>query len=186
MPRANAIGMLEFSSIAIGHDCEDAMLKAADVELILARTICSGKFIVIVSGDVAAVRASVQSGIQIAPDSVIEELVIPNVHEQVFPALTGSVDLSARSVEALGLVESFSATSILEGADAAVKAAEVLLFRVHVAMAIGGKGYLMLTGSVGSTRAAVEAAADVIGARGMLVSKIVIPAPRAELFREFI
>lgn len=182
----NAIGMLEFSSIAVGHDCEDAMLKAADVELLLARTICSGKYIVIVGGGVAAVHASVQAGVQAAPDSIIEELVIPNVHEQVFPALTGSVDLSARPVESLGLVESFSATSILEGADAAVKAADVLLFRIHVAMAIGGKGYLMLTGSVASTRAAVEAAAEAVGARGMLVSKVVIPAPRPELFREFI
>jgi microcompartment protein CcmL/EutN len=186
MPILNAIGMLEFSSIVAGHECEDAMLKAANVQLVLARTICSGKFLVIVAGDVAACRASVESGVKQAPDAVIEELVIPNVHPQVFPALTASVDLSAEPVEALGLVESFSATSILEGADAAVKAARVRLFRVHVAMAIGGKGYLMLTGSVAAVRAAVDAAAAVIGERGMLVNKVVIAAPSPELFRDFI
>ena len=32
------------------------MLKAADVELVLARTICSGKYMVMVRGDVAAVE----------------------------------------------------------------------------------------------------------------------------------
>ena len=47
----NAIGLIEVASIAMGHVAEDAMLKAAPVELLLARTICSGKFIVVVGGD---------------------------------------------------------------------------------------------------------------------------------------
>lgn len=181
-----AVGMLELSSIALGHVCQDAMLKAADVELVLARTICSGKFFIIVAGDVAAVRAAVDAGIHAAPDSVIEELVIPNIHEQCFPAISGSVDLSGRPPEALGLVESFSVTAIVEAADAAAKAADVLVFRIHAAMAIGGKGYLMLTGNVAAVTAAVEAAETVVSQRGMLVARSIIPAPRMELFRDFI
>ena len=185
-PSQTAIGMLELSSIAAGHNCQDAMLKSADVSLILARTICSGKYMVIVGGDVAAVRAGVDAGIAVSVGSVIEELVIPNIHEQCFPALSGAVDLSSYAVESLGVVESFSAASILEAADAAAKAADILLFRIHVAMAIGGKGYLMLTGSVAAVTAAVDAATATVSQRGMLVNKIVIPAPRPELFGDFI
>ena len=38
------------------------------------------------------------------------------------------------------MVETFSGTSVLAAADAAAKAARVNLFRIHVAMALGGKG----------------------------------------------
>ena len=42
----------------------DAMLKAADVDLVLSRSICSGKYMVMVRGDVAAVQAAVSAGSQ--------------------------------------------------------------------------------------------------------------------------
>ena len=180
-----AIGMVETSSIASGIDAQDAMLKAASVELLVARTICSGKYIVIVAGDVAAVRASVDAGMQRTEQSLVEELVIPNVHRSVFPALGQAVVLAPGDVDALGIIESFSAASIIEAADAAAKAAEVILFRVHVAMAVGGKGYLLLTGDVAATEAAVAAGAALVSKRGMLVNRVVIPRPRPELFQEY-
>ena len=45
----NAIGLIEVTSIAMGYELQDAMLKTADVELLTARTICSGKYLVIVT-----------------------------------------------------------------------------------------------------------------------------------------
>jgi microcompartment protein CcmL/EutN len=183
---ADAVGMIEVSSIAKGHEAQDEMLKAADVELLVARTICSGKYIVIVGGDVAAVHAAVEAGRAVADGVLIDETIIPNVHPAVFPALANCVPLPEESVKALGIVETFSAASIVECADAAAKAAEVALFRIHVAMAIGGKGFFMLTGDVSATRAAVEAGAEVASQHGILVATTVVPNPRRELFREYI
>jgi microcompartment protein CcmL/EutN len=71
-------------------------------------------------------------------------------------------------------------------ADAAAKAANVTLFRVHLAMALGGKGFVLLTGDVASVQAAVDVGAAMAGSEGILVGKAVIAAPRVELFREFI
>ncbi|HPO10355.1 MAG TPA: BMC domain-containing protein, partial [bacterium] len=88
-----AIGMVELSSIGMGFQAEDAMLKEAGVALVLARTICSGKYVVIVRGDVAAVEASVEAGLAVCPASVIDSLIIPSVHSQVFPAISGTVEL---------------------------------------------------------------------------------------------
>ena len=39
----NSIGLVELTSIAAGYQVTDAMLKAADVEVVLSRSICSGK-----------------------------------------------------------------------------------------------------------------------------------------------
>lgn len=180
----DTIGLIEVSSIGLGFEAEDAMLKAAEVELLLARTICSGKYLVVVAGDVASVTASVAAGEGAIRDGLIESRVIPRLHPSVFPAISQSVDVEPEDARALGIVETFSAASIVEAADAAVKAAAVTLFRVHLAMAIGGKGFLLMTGDVASVKAGVEAAAEVAGSEGMLVSKVVIPAPQARLFRE--
>ncbi|MGC9329097.1 MAG: BMC domain-containing protein, partial [Candidatus Hinthialibacter sp.] len=60
---SQAIGMIELSSIGIGHEVEDAMLKASSVDLLVARTICSGKYVVIVGGEVADVQSSVDAGL---------------------------------------------------------------------------------------------------------------------------
>ena len=48
-------------------------------------------------------------------------------------------------------------------------------------MALGGKAFVSLTGSVSAVRTAVEAGARIIGAKGLLVNKVVIPNPRPEL-----
>jgi microcompartment protein CcmL/EutN len=53
-------------------------------------------------------------------------------------------------------------------------------------MAIGGKGFLLVTGEVAAVQSAVDAAAAVAMDRGVLVAKVVIPGPRRELFSEFI
>jgi microcompartment protein CcmL/EutN len=180
----NSVGLIELSSIAAGFEVCDAMLKTADVDLILARTICSGKYMVLVRGDVAAVRASVEAGSHSGNFSIIDTFVIPNLDESIFPALSGTTKIEA--LEALGIIESFSVASLIEGADAAVKAANVKLIEIRLAMALGGKAFVSLTGSVSDVRAAVEAGAAVIATKGLLVNKVVIPQPRRELLNEMI
>jgi microcompartment protein CcmL/EutN len=180
----NSIGLVELTSIAAGFQTCDAMLKTADVDLLLSRSICSGKYMVAVRGDVAAVAASVAVGITASGFAVIDSFVIPNLHEAVFPALNGSTKVEKLS--ALGVVESFSVAALIEGADAAVKSANVELIEIRLAMALGGKAFVTLTGDVAAVTSAVEAAARVIGEKGMLVNKVVIPHPRPELLNEMI
>jgi microcompartment protein CcmL/EutN len=181
-----SIGMIELTSVGIGCLVQDTMLKAGAVELVLARTICSGKYIVIVSGTVSGVEAAVEAGLAASREGLIDHLIIPNVHETVFPAIGGSVTIDPTDMGALGVVETYSAASAIEAADAAVKAASVLLFRIHLAMALGGKGFVQMTGSVADVTAAVEAGAAVARERGLLVSEVVIPRPQRELFSDYI
>jgi len=181
-----AIGMIELSSVGIGYRVQDAMLKAADVSLVLGRTICSGKYINVVTGSVAAVEASMEAGLEAAPAGVIDQLTIPNIHESVFPALSQSVVLEGPHPAAVGIIETFSAASALEAADAAVKASAVTLLRVHMAMALGGKGFVMMAGSVSNCRTGVETGAQVARDKGLLVSEVVIAGPSKELFSEYI
>ena len=180
----NSIGLIELTSIAAGFQACDAMLKAADVSLLLSRSICSGKYMVMVRGDVAAVESAVASGTRAGHFSVIDTFVIPNLHESVFPAIAGGTKVE--TLNALGIVESFSVASLIEGADAAVKAAAVELIEIRLAMALGGKAFVTMTGNVAAVQAAVDAAAQIVGQKGMLVNKVVIPSPRPELLNEML
>jgi len=180
----DSLGLIELTSIAAGFQACDAMLKAANVDLVLSRSICSGKYMVMVRGDVAAVESAVRSGRSAGHFSVIDTFVIPNLHEAVFPAICGASKVE--ELEALGIVESFSVASLIEGADAAVKAANVQLIEIRLAMALGGKAFVTLTGDVAAVQAAVDAGAQIVGQKGMLVNKVVIPHPRPELLNEMI
>jgi microcompartment protein CcmL/EutN len=181
-----AIGMIELTSVGIGYQVQDAMLKAADVSLVLGRTICSGKYINVVTGKVAAVEAAVAAGLDAAPDGVIDNITIPNVHDGVFPALAQSVQIGNGTPGAIGIVETYSAASILLAADAAAKAAAVTLFRIHLAMALGGKGFMLMAGTVANCRTGVDTGAAIAREKGLLVSAVVIPGPSPELFQEYI
>jgi microcompartment protein CcmL/EutN len=89
-------------------------------------------------------------------------------------------------LEALGIIEAFSVSALVEAADAAVKAAPVKLLEIRLAMALGGKAFVTLTGSVAAAETAVNAGAAVVAKKGLLVEKVVIPQPRQELLREII
>ncbi|HVX65675.1 MAG TPA: BMC domain-containing protein [Bryobacteraceae bacterium] len=180
----NSIGLIELGSIAAGYQVTDAMLKAAAVELLLARSICSGKYMVMVRGDVAGVKSAVDAGVQAGGFSVIDTFVIPNVHESIFPAIAGNVKVER--LAALGVLESFSVASLIEGADAAVKSADVQLVELRLAMALGGKAFVTMTGNVAAVESAVAAGAQMIGQKGLLVNKVVIASPRPELLTEMI
>jgi len=182
----NSVGLIELSSVATGLLVEDAMLKAASVRLLLARTICSGKFLIVVAGDVASVRSALEAGAASAGASLIERRQIARVHPSVLAAVSQSVDADPAQLRSIGIIETFSAASAIDAADAAVKSANIVLLRVHLAMALGGKGFVLLAGDVSSVQAAVAAASRTVAEDGMLVGRAVIPAPVPEIFREYI
>ena len=181
---SRAIGLIELSSVAAGFQVADAMLKAANVELLLSRSICSGKYMVLVGGEVAPVESAVASGAETAAGMLVDRFVIPNVHDDVFRALGRSQVPEVG--DSLGVLEAFSVASLIEGADAAAKAAAVTLLEVRLAMALGGKAFATMTGDVASVQAAVEAGAKVIGKRGLLVNSVVIPRPHKDVYKELV
>ncbi|KUO61592.1 propanediol utilization protein [bacterium BRH_c32] len=180
----NSLGLIELTSIAAGMQAADIMLKTSQVELVLSRTICSGKYMVLIGGDVAEVQTAVDTAVNQIDFAVIDTFVIPNVHPDIFPALAGHSKID--KLEALGIIESFSVASLIEGADAAIKSSNVKIIEIRLAMALGGKAFCTLTGEVAAVTSAVESGAQLIASKGLLVNKVVIAQPRPELLSEMI
>ncbi len=177
----NALGMVEVLSIPLGVLAGDAMLKTAQVSLVTAQTVCAGKYIVIVSGDVAAVKAAVEAGAESAENTLVDSLMIPNVDDRVIAAMAGACE--ADDVQAVGIMETFSLTAAVQAADAAVKAADVELIEVRLGRGMGGKSFVILTGDVAAVEAAVAAAEGREETEGMMARSVVIPSPHMDMIR---
>lgn len=172
-----ALGMIEFSSIARGIETSDYMVKAAEVDLIKASTVCPGKYIVIIGGTTGDVKVSMKEGEKHAGEYLVDTLFIPNINHQLIPAVCMTTHVE--KANAVGVLEFYSIPSAITAADIAAKAANVTLIEVKIGYAIGGKGVVVLTGDVGAVRTAVEAAKKEIE---LLVQTTVIPKPSKKLF----
>jgi len=80
-----ALGMIECKGFVALVEASDAMLKAANVELVGWEKIGSGLVTAFVAGDVAAVKAAVDAGAAAASriGEVVSVQVIPRPHEDL-------------------------------------------------------------------------------------------------------
>ncbi len=178
------LGLIELNSIAMGFEVADAMVKAADVKLLQANTICPGKFIVMISGDVGSVKASIEAGKATGMHGIVNQLILPKLHTQIIPAITGTSEVELG--KSLGVLEFFSIATALVASDAAAKAADVSIVEIRLGLGIGGKAFVTLTGDVSAVTCAVEAGANIGKESGMLVYKTVIPRPSLDLMERLI
>ncbi len=179
-----AIGMVEFKTVSSGMRAADRMVKTADVDLLQADTVCPGKFIALISGDLSAVNAAVESAAAMDAEQLIDRFVLGNPHESIFTALYGASEID--SPNALGILETFSAAAAIVAADTAAKTALVDLIELRLARGMCGKSYLLLTGEVAAVEAAIERAKQGAGADGMFLDSAVIPRPDQKFWQNIL
>ena len=172
------LGMVEFSGITRGIVASDSMIKRAQVEILESGPIDPGKYLTAVTGDLACVEESVAAAIETAGAAVVYSLVLPNVHEAVPSILRG--DRPPLERDAIAIVETMSAAGIVHAADAACKAADITLVTLHLALHIGGKGFMVVLGDVADVEAACEAGCRAAGQT--LLDSSVVARPHEDFF----
>ena len=105
--------------------------------------------------------------------------MLGNPHESIFPAIYGATHIE--DVSALGIMETYDATTIIVAADEAAKTAIVDLIELRVARGMCGKSYLLLTGEVAAVEAAIERAKNVAAEDGMYLDSSVIAHPDKQI-----
>lgn len=174
---AAAIGLIELTSIARGIETCDDMVKAAQVDLLRATTVCPGKYIILIGGDTGDVSQAMKAGQERGGEYVVDTLMLPNVHHEVMKAISMTNEITDKG--AVGVLEFYSIAAAIVAADTAAKAASVTLIEVRTGYAIGGKGFVTLTGDVGAVKAAIEAASK---DAELLVQTAILPRPDPKLF----
>lgn len=174
-----AIGLLECNSIAKGIEATDFIMKAANVELIISRANCPGKYNIMFHGEVVAVKESLAKGKEIASYSLVDSIIIPRVHPDVIKAINKTTlpELGC----AVGVMEFYSIIGAVYAADSAIKTSDVSLVDVRLGTGIGGKSFVVLTGDVAAISTAVNTGQTRAKEEGMLVSSVIIPNPHPSL-----
>lgn len=177
----DTLGIVEAKGIAGGVWLADAMVKEADVELVRASTICSGRYLIFVTGD----RAAVSTSVQFAQDSgraLVGSFVISNVSSQLMAVLQR--DIVPHKGGALGVIECRNVSSGVVAADSTVKRSDIQLLRIVTGQGINGKSYFVIGGDVASVNEAAETAESILGKN--LVDAVVIPRPDATVVASLI
>ena len=179
---SDSLALLEVSSLARGVVVADAVAKRASVQLLFCEAVSPGKYLILFAGGVGEVDESQAAGAQAAGDALVDRLFLPQAHEQLLPAIrAGSPGFPHEAAEeSAGLIEVHSVAAALRSADAACKAAEVRLQRLHLARGIGGKAWFILRGQLESVEAAVLAATQAAG-DGLLAGAEIIARPHGDL-----
>lgn len=179
-----AIGMVELKTVSSGIAAADTMIKAAHVEILMSETVCPGKYIVLIAGVLSAVKAAVEAAAEKFPMQLVDSFLLGNPHEDIFPAIYGSTEIG--EVDALGVIETYSAPSMIVAADAAAKTAIVSLLEIRLCKGMCGKSYTMVTGEVSAVQAAIEHAKNAIADTGLFLDSVVIPHPSPELYKSIL
>lgn len=176
-----AIALVEFDSISAGIVAGDAMVKSSPIGAIYAGTVHPGKYLVLVSGDTASVEVALSTGTDTGGSHVNDVVFLPDIHPDVTAAIVGGAGAASLSEEALGIVETSTVASVIDAADAGVKAAAVVVSSVRLADGLGGKGYVLFSGAVAEVEAAVESAVARAEPHGTLVRADVIAQLHEEM-----
>ena len=186
-----ALGLLELSSIARGVVVADAALKRAPAVLLSSRTLSGGKHLVILEGDVASVEEAMKAGREAAGDRLVDRVELAMADDAVWPMLVAGGVVSAEDwadddqAEAVVIVEVSTVSAAIAAADAAAKAADIVIRDVKLAVDLAGKAIFSFTGSLDAAQASAEAARVAADQRLVCLELIAQPAPelRGRLFR---
>jgi microcompartment protein CcmL/EutN len=166
-----ALGIIELRSIARGYFVLDAMVKRALVTVLRAEPVSSGKFWIAIAGPEAEVGESMTAGLDRVGEQRIDHVYLSGAHECVIEAVAQAIDVRTPR-DAIGVLELATLASTVRAADAALKCAEVTLVDLHLARGIGGKGYLVITGTLSDVEAAIDAGTSSAGDACFVASEV--------------
>lgn len=181
---SKAIGMVEYKTVSTGLLAADTMVKTAEVEILEAQTVCPGKYIVLLKGELSAVKQSVEAAKEKYREHLIDSFILGNPHDSIFAAIYGAA--AVEHIGALGILETFSAASIIVAADEAAKSAEVQLIELRIARGMCGKSYMLLTGEIAAVEAAIEKAKAALEDSSMLLDYAVLANPDRKLCKSIL
>ena len=168
-----SIALIEFSSIATGLLASNEMLKKAPISVIKSGTVHNGKFIVLIGGSVASVQESFGTGLELGEVSIIDSVILSDVHEQLHNGILGKRQNC--NEESLGIMESSSVSTMIKATDSGVKGANVKIIEIRLADDIGGKSFTIYNGSIEEVQAAIEIAKKSVTSPDHWINEILIP-----------
>lgn len=173
-----AIAAFELATVARGVVVLDQMAKRAETTIVAARTLSPGRYLIILSADVAEIEEAMDAAESIAGEDYVDHVLLRMPADGLRAALQH--ELQPEFEESLLVVETSTISSVLLAADRALKEADVNLVELRLGAGLSGKGVMTLTGPLHFIEAAKYAVEDVLPA-AKLVRIELIAQPHPDL-----
>jgi len=184
MSKDFCVGFLEYISIGKGIEAADLISKNTAVNIILSAPNCPGRYQILFTGDVGAVKEAVKLAESAADFHFLDSLVIPRMDGKVISALYSpdSSDIG----DSIGIFETMTMTATLLAADIMVKTSDVSIMELRLGKGLAGKSYVIVTGPVQNVRSSMDAALEDVKEKGVVISSVVIPSINKELIKHLV
>jgi microcompartment protein CcmL/EutN len=183
MKKHPAIAVVEFSDIPAGMHATDAMLKKASIAFVKCGTITRGRYLTLIGGSTGSVEESLREGLAQGGSSVLDHILLADVHARVFEAILGRRKPGTSG--ALAIVETDTVASNVRAAESVLKGTPVDVIEIRLADAgLSGKGVSVYQGDLSDIEAAVDIATQYVAQAGLKLRYRIISAPHEGLVRQ--
>lgn len=176
---SRCIGFLEYISVGKGIEAADLISKNTAIDILLSAPNCPGRYQILFTGDVGAVKEAIDIANGIADFNFLDSLILPRIDDRVLSAIY-SPDI-VNIGDSIGVFETMTMTATIEGADTMVKTSGVDIIELRLGKGLAGKSYVIVTGTIQNVQSAMETALEGVQDRGVLISSVVIPSVNPEL-----
>jgi microcompartment protein CcmL/EutN len=183
MKRHPAIAVVEFDDIPTGMSATDAMLKKAPIAFVKCGTITRGRYLTLIGGSTASVDEALREGLAHGGPSVIDHLLLADVHPRVYDAILGW--RKPGNSGALAIIETETVAANVGAAEAALKGTPVDLIEIRLAdTGLSGHGLSVYQGELPDIEAAIDIARLHVGYTGGQLRHRIISSPHEGLIKQ--
>lgn len=178
-----ALAAIELADIPTGVLATDALLKRSPVAFVRSGSITQGRYLVLFGGSTAAVEEAMDAALQRGGDAVLDSVLLPDVHGELYAAIVGSRQVGGEG--SLAVLETDRVCPTLRVAELVLKNTGVHLVEVRLADAgLAGKGVSLFRGELHDVEAAVEVARAALERRGVTLRAQIVSAPHDALAQQ--
>lgn len=167
-----SIGAIEFKSIAKGIEVSNEMVKKSLVEILYLKSICPGKFLIIISGEVSEVNESIKYGLDLGENYIVDSFVINSVSEEIIDGIKKKYK-PIKEYDAIGIVETNKVCAGITMLDKTLKSSNVSLTKLQLSFAIGGKLVYIVSGELSNIEYGINMAKTIVNSKNIINISII-------------
>ena len=171
----------EFKSISRGIMVTDSMIKSAEVNIVQAGSLCPGKYLTILDGEISALTSAEKIAEEQGGRHLFSNFVVSGISHRIIEAIGG--DLAEVSSDAVGIIEGPHMADLINSSDIAVDSAAVDFIEYRLARGCGVNSFFIITGTFSAVNEATDNASRFLGERGSLIAYRVISAPDRQVVK---
>lgn len=151
--------LLEFKKISLGLKVINELTKNYEIEIILSKIICPGKYMILCGGELSVIEEIEKSlrDLKVLDEKYknIEIIVVTSIEKKLLEKINIKI-LKNEKIESLGIIETFNAIKAIEISDYIENENNVEVVLIKIGLGMNSKGLVLFKGKTSDVREVLE------------------------------